>query len=92
MQASLAIIGFVAGVVGFLIANADWSTLAGAILLGSVFPWTLVVILPTNKELLDEAIPLEKAEILLRRWGRLHAVRTVLSLLAFALLAHVALL
>jgi hypothetical protein len=40
------------------------------------------VILPTNKRLLDPATAndLGLAEKLLTRWGRLHAVRSVLSL------------
>jgi hypothetical protein len=40
------------------------------------------VILPTNKKLLDPetANNLDLAERLLTHWGRLHAVRSVLSL------------
>jgi hypothetical protein len=48
----------------------------------SVVPFTALVILPTNKKLLDPetATDLHLAEKLLTRWGRLHAVRSVLSL------------
>jgi hypothetical protein len=51
-------------------------------LLVSVIPFTALVILPTNKKLLDPetANDLDLAEKLLTRWGRLHAVRSVLSL------------
>ncbi len=47
-----------------------------------VIPFTAVVVLPTNKKLLDPATAndLNLAEKLLTRWGRLHAVRSVLSL------------
>jgi hypothetical protein len=40
------------------------------------------VILPTNKKLLDPATAndLDLAEELLTRWGKLHAVRSFLSL------------
>ena len=48
----------------------------------SVVPFTALAILPTNKKLLDPeaANDLDLAEGLLTRWGRLHAVRSVLSL------------
>ncbi len=48
--------------------------------------FTLLAILPTNKKLLDPSLDRnsDSARQLLIRWGRLHAVRTVLSLVAFA--------
>jgi hypothetical protein len=51
------------------------------VLLLAVIPFTATAILPTNKKLLDSetANDLELAEKLLTRWGRLHAVRSVLS-------------
>jgi Domain of unknown function (DUF1772) len=56
----------------------------GGILLGLVIPYTPVVIRPTNKRLLAPSLEQssEEAQALLRRWGRLHAVRNVLSFLA----------
>jgi Domain of unknown function (DUF1772) len=55
--------------------------------LGSVIPFTLIVILSTNKRLLSKELDRQSAEAehLLERWGRLHAVRSVLSGLALAL-------
>ena len=49
-------------------------------------PFTLVVILPTNKRLLSDALEPASAEAqaLLARWSRLHSVRTVVSLGVFA--------
>jgi hypothetical protein len=57
-------------------------------LLGVVIPFTLLVILPTNQRLLDPGLDRGSAEaaLLLARWGRLHAVRSVASGLAFGLL------
>ncbi len=57
----------------------------GGLLLGAVIPFTLLVIFPTNKRLLDTALNLSLPEVavLLNRWGWLHAVRTGLSLVAF---------
>jgi len=57
-------------------------------LLGSVVPFTLIVILPTNKRLLDPTLDPQGAELshLLGRWGQLHAVRSVLGSVAFLIL------
>jgi uncharacterized membrane protein len=87
MQASLAIAGLAAGVIAWTMVR-DARLLAAALLLGSLVPFTLLVILPTNKRLLDPSLDASsaKATALLRRWGRLHAVRTIVGLAAFALL------
>ena len=84
MQASLAIAGCVAGVIGGWSLN-DTGSIVAALLLGIIVAFTLIVILPTNKRLLDPALDASGAEAasLLRRWGRLHAVRSVLSVAAF---------
>lgn len=56
-------------------------------MLGSIVPFTLILILPTNKQLLEPSLDPRGASTtdLLTRWGRLHGVRSVLSGLAFAL-------
>ena len=87
MQASLA-------VAGSLLAIAAWLTGAGLVwllaglVLGSVVPFTLLVMWPTNKRLEDRGLDTtgEPARSLLVRWGRLHAVRSGLSLLALILM------
>ena len=86
MQASLALIGGVAGFVSFLSAKDPW-VLAASLLLVSVVPFTLLVILPTNKQLLDPTLDStsSRAVGLLKRWGHLHAVRTTCSALAFVI-------
>jgi len=83
MQASLAIVGFLTGVFAWLLgASGMW--LVGALLLGAVVPFTFIVIMPTNHTLLEPGRDLSSPETraLLEKWGRLHAVRSVLSLLA----------
>ncbi len=87
MQASLASLGFLSAVFAWL-ASHDVGILIPGLLLGSVVPFTLLVILPTNARLLDPNLDASSTEAtsLLRRWGRLHAVRTIVSLAAFALL------
>jgi anthrone oxygenase-like protein len=62
---------------------------AGA-LLGSVIPFTLFVILPTNKLLLSPTLDKQsvEAERLLASWAALHAVRSVLSGVALLLFLY----
>jgi hypothetical protein len=85
MQAPLALVGFVLGFVAW------WQTshpgfLIGAIAIVAPWPWTLIVIKPTNDALLatelDAAGPPSRALIV--KWGSIHAVRTVLGGLATA--------
>jgi uncharacterized membrane protein len=87
MQASLAAVGLVAAVLAW-ISTRDPGVLVAGLVLGSVIPYTLLVILPTNKGLLDPSLDpsSEQAATLLARWGRLHAVRTGVAFAAFALL------
>jgi len=87
MQVSLAVIGLVAAMwAWWLHAGFEW--LVGGILLGAVVPFTLVFIFPTNNRILDPSLDRnsEVARTLLKRWGRLHAVRTTLSLAALLIL------
>ena len=80
-QVSLAVAGFLSALIAWR-SRSDVKWLIGGGLLVSVIPFTALVILPTNKKLLDPATAndLDLAEKLLTRWGRLHAVRSVLSL------------
>ncbi len=83
MQASLAAIAFLAAV-GAWLNGTRFAWLLGGILILAVIPYTLIAILPTNKKLLDSSLDRnsDTARLLLSRWGRLHAVRTVLSVVA----------
>ena len=85
-QASLAAIGVAVGMWAWWLLDDGWVLLA-AVLLGTVVPFTLIVILPTNKRLLDPSLDPRgsTALALLQRWGQLHAVRSALSSAAFAL-------
>lgn len=87
MQATLAAVGLVATLVAW-VQGRGLAVLVGGLLLGMVIPFTLLVILPTNKRLLDPGLDRSSTEsaALLARWGRLHAVRSVVSTLAFGLL------
>jgi anthrone oxygenase-like protein len=86
MQAPLALVGFVSGLA------ASWSTrqlatLAATLLLGSVLPYTGLVVMRVNNRLLAHDLDARSPEVgpLLSRWARLHSVRTLLGTLAFLL-------
>lgn len=87
MQASLALAGGALAVAAWAYGH-DGVVLIAGLLLGSVVPFTLIVIFPTNTQLLDPQLDRRspRAAELLARWGRLHSVRSGLSLLAFLLL------
>jgi len=91
MQASLAALSFISGVAIWLLSGGIMWLLA-AVLIGAVIPFTLIVIMPTNHKLLAPDRDLNSAETreLLVKWGNLHAVRSILSLIA--LVIYVALL
>ena len=86
MQAPLAAISSLAAL-GSWWFDGGLGWLIGGLLLLLIIPFTLVVILPTNKRLESQDLDLrsEEAGWLLRRWGRLHAVRSMLSALAFVI-------
>jgi len=92
MQAPLALSSLVAGLgVWRLGGGAGWAL--AAVLIGAVVPYTFLGVMPTNRALLAPGRDLAAAEtrLLLERWARLHAVRTVLSLTASVLYLALAL-
>ena len=88
MQASLAVVGLLASFAAWWQADRI-EFLIGGLVLGSVVPFTLVVIFPTNHRLLAADLDPDSAEAraLLERWGTLHAVRSALGTLAFGILS-----
>jgi hypothetical protein len=91
MQAPLALISLAAGL-GAWTQGAGVGWAVAALLIGAVIPFTLIGIMPTNKALLGPGRDLGTAEsrALLERWAGLHAVRTMLSLVATILYVYLA--
>ena len=92
MQAPLALLSLVSGLGSYLLgAGIGWAV--AALLIGAVVPFTLLVIMPTNRAILaagrDLASPETRA--LLMRWAKLHALRTVFGLAATGLYVFLAL-
>jgi hypothetical protein len=81
MQASLAVVGGLFGLVAYL-STLNWRWMLGAVVLFANWPYTIFMIMPSNRCLMDtlpEAATAETRRIL-KRWGTLHAGRSALGL------------
>lgn len=85
MQASLAVIGAILGLLAGWLAG-DWRWIAGSGLMLANVPFTMLVILPVNRQLeaTPDAVTGGASRRLIERWGRLHGVRTALGFAATA--------
>jgi hypothetical protein len=80
MQAPLAIMGFLLGIMAWWQSgHAGWAV--GALLMVANWPVTFFVIMPINNRIMatDPAAPSSDIRALIARWGSLHAVRTGLG-------------
>lgn len=83
MQAPLALVAAALGVLAYRSLD-DWRWLAGAFLIFAAWPYTLLVIRPINNAL-KRTTPEEAGvatRALIRRWGALHAGRSLLGVAA----------
>jgi hypothetical protein len=83
MQASLALVGFPAGLAAWW-ETRNWVWAFGACVLVSNWPYTILGIMPTNRRLMgtDPQNAGPESRALIQKWGRLHAVRTGLGFAA----------
>ncbi len=83
MEASLAVLGFVLGVIAWF-QLGGWQWIAGALLLVANWPYTMFGIMPTNNRLMamDPSAAGPESRRLIETWGKLHAVRSILGALA----------
>ena len=91
-QATLAKVLVIHGVVQYF---ADMASPGAKFFLGagmsfaSLIPWTLIMIMPINHQLMDGEVPKKKGDEwvkeLMNGWDRVHMVRTMLGALGFGL-------
>jgi hypothetical protein len=83
MQAPLALIGFLLGLLAWW-QTGFWPWLLGAALIVANWPYTLLVIMPTNRKLMaaEMASAGPESRRMIEKWGALHAGRTALGLAA----------
>jgi hypothetical protein len=88
IQAGLAMLGGAAGLVAWYFLR-EWQWMVGSLILLANWPFTMLVIMPTNKRLMTMQPQHAGAEsrALLRRWGSLHGVRSALGSAASLLFA-----
>ena len=83
MQAPLAIVGFLLGLVAWWQSgHMGWAL--GGLLIVANWPVTFFAIMPTNNRLMatDLAAAGTETRAMIKRWGSLHAVRTALGFAA----------
>jgi hypothetical protein len=83
MQAGLVIVGGVLGLAAFR-STFDWRWLLGAVVLLANWPYTIFVIMPTNRRLTETPVDAATVETrgMIRRWGIPHAGRSALGFAA----------
>jgi hypothetical protein len=83
IQASLAIVGGLFGLVAFL-STLDWRWLLGTVVLRANWPYTIYVVMLTHRRLMDTRPDVATAETcqMLERRGALHTRRSPLGLVA----------
>jgi hypothetical protein len=83
MQSSLAIAGFLLGVLAWW-QTGQWLWLIGAAVLVANWPYTLLGIMPTNHKLMatEPANAGRESRTLIETWAKLHAGRTALGIAA----------
>ncbi len=81
---ALAFLGFLSAAATWLMGSSAWWLVGGIILVINI-PFSLIKILPINKQLLNPALDKDSPYTvqLLIQWGKLHRVRSLLGLISF---------
>lgn len=96
MQASLAVISGTTGII-YSLRIADSSPFLSKVWLGAalcfvgIVPYTLLIMMPTNKRIIQSNKTLEdesEKKELLNKWSKLHLVRTVASVAGFSAMVY----
>lgn len=96
MQATLAVISGTTGII-YSLRIADASPILSKVWLGAalsfvgIVPYTLFVMMPTNKRIIQSNKTLEndaEKQALLNKWTKMHLVRTVASLAGFSAMVY----
>ena len=85
LQIVLATVGVLSAIAAFYVGRGVSVFVAG-MLLAIVMVWTLVAVMPVNRKLLDPArvSTTPDTDVLIKKWGRLHLIRTIAALLSLA--------
>jgi hypothetical protein len=83
MQASLAILGFILGILAWW-HTGHFAWMLGALFMVANWPVTLLLIMPTNSKLMriEPAAAGPESRAMIQTWGALHTIRTVLGITA----------
>ncbi len=86
MQPLLAFLSFLGGTAAWFAGAKAW-WLVGGIIMGALFPYTIILMLPLNRELIDSGLDKNspRAAELLDHWGNLHKYRAFAALVAFVI-------
>src|SRR3954453_19387125 len=83
MQILLTIAGVICAIVAYFL-HSNLIVLTGGLILATVAPYTLIIIMPVNRSLLNPGRTAETPDTayLIERWGKLHFIRTAVSFIA----------
>lgn len=83
MQVSLAVIAVAFGSISFA-TDHDWRWLCGTLVLLALLPWTFLCVMPINRRLMSMSalVDHDRARAEVQKWGRAHAVRTMIGVAA----------
>ncbi|MCB1885788.1 MAG: DUF1772 domain-containing protein [Geminicoccaceae bacterium] len=83
MQGTLAVLAALFGFLAFFY-EGGWFWILGALFAAAAWPYTLLIVMPTNKVLMhvEAGTAHQDVRSLIGQWGRLHAGRTLLGFAA----------